>query len=39
VVMERSETLLNCFDLEKRAARQFRLHLIARAARCEEPAS
>ncbi len=35
VVMERGETLLNCFDLDKGEARQFRLHLIewARLAR------
>jgi predicted DNA-binding transcriptional regulator YafY len=31
VVMERTETLLNCFDLDKREKRQFKLHLIARA--------
>lgn len=31
VVMERSETLLNCLDLDKQAHRQFRLHLIRRA--------
>lgn len=35
VVMERSETLLNCFDLEKSAPRQFRLHRILRAETCE----
>jgi len=39
VVMERSETLLNCFDLEKRASRQFRLHRILRAEGCEESLS
>lgn len=31
VVMERGETLLNCFDLDKGEARQFRLHLIEEA--------
>ncbi len=31
VVMERSETLLNCFDLDKEAARQFKLDRIVRA--------
>ena len=31
VVMERSETLLNCHDLDKDAPRQFRLHKILRA--------
>ena len=31
VVMERTETLLNCLDLEKNEARQFRLHLILSA--------
>ena len=35
VVMERSETLLNCFDLKKSAPRQFRLHRILRAETCE----
>jgi predicted DNA-binding transcriptional regulator YafY len=32
VVMERTETLLNCTDLEKREPRQFRLHLVEEAA-------
>lgn len=35
VVMERTETLLNCWDLDKGARRQFRLHKIT-AARIEE---
>ena len=31
LVMERTETLLNCLDLDKQARRQFKLHLIAAA--------
>jgi predicted DNA-binding transcriptional regulator YafY len=31
IVMDRSETLLNCVDLEKNAPRQFRMHRIQRA--------
>lgn len=31
VIMERTVTLLNCFDLDKQADRQFHLHLIAEA--------
>ena len=31
VVMERTMTLLNCFDLDKQADRQFQLHRIAEA--------
>jgi predicted DNA-binding transcriptional regulator YafY len=31
VVMERSETLLNCLDLEKNEPRQFKLERIERA--------
>jgi predicted DNA-binding transcriptional regulator YafY len=31
VVMERTETLLNCDDLEKGEARQFKLHRITAA--------
>ncbi len=34
VVMERTETLLNCLDLDKQAKRQFKLHLITRAEVC-----
>ncbi len=36
IVLERTETLLNCFDLDKQAARQFRLHRV-RTAQVEEP--
>ena len=32
IVMDRSETLLNCTDLDKGAPRQFRMHRIHRAA-------
>ena len=38
VVMERTETLLNAFDLEKQEMRQFRLHRIVEAGPCEAPA-
>jgi predicted DNA-binding transcriptional regulator YafY len=31
VVLERTETLLNCLDLDKNEARQFKLHLVAAA--------
>jgi predicted DNA-binding transcriptional regulator YafY len=37
VVMERTEVLLNCDDLDKGAARQFRLHRIERATLPERP--
>ena len=36
IVMERTETLLNCEDLELEAKRQFRLHRIQSANLCEE---
>ncbi len=36
VVMERSETLLNCTDLNKKAKRQFLLHKIVAASICTE---
>ena len=37
LVMERTETLLNCDDLDKGEARPFELHRIA-TARADEPA-
>lgn len=36
VVLERTETLLNCTDLDKQAPRQFRLHLIRDAELLED---
>ena len=36
VVMERSITLLNCEDLDKQEARQFRLDRVEKAAVCKE---
>jgi predicted DNA-binding transcriptional regulator YafY len=38
VVLERSEVLLNCVDLDKGEARQFRLHNVIAASVVEEPA-
>ncbi|MBL4634086.1 MAG: HTH domain-containing protein [Kofleriaceae bacterium] len=34
VIMDRNETLLNCFDLDKEAKRQFKLHRIISAEIC-----
>ncbi len=37
VVMGRSETILNCYDLDKKAKRQFKLHRVMRAKCAESP--